>query len=57
MLAFARLFTGLIKKDDIVPIRSTLIQYVRNYQNSKDVRHGLSMITTMRELEEVIKTW
>ncbi len=57
MRQFAALYTGLIKNDSIIPIRSTLIQYVRNYKNSKDVRHKLSAIKNSYELESVLDTW
>lgn len=57
MLEFALLFVNLSKKDHIVPVRSALIQYVKNYKNSREIRHQLSSILTLTELETILKTW
>lgn len=57
ILEYARLFIDLTKEDYIVPIRSTLIQYVKNFKNSKEIRHRLSLIHNLRELEGILEDW
>lgn len=57
MVEYAGLLISLSGKDFIVPIRSALIQYVKNFQNSKEIRSRLSTITTLAELVSVIRDW
>ncbi len=57
MLEFAGLYTGIDGKRGIVPIRSELIQYVRDYKNSREIRHRISLIHTIDELKEILKDW
>ena len=57
MLEFSELFIKIEKRDSIKPIRTILIQYVRNYQNSREIRHRISLIDTIDELKEILKSW
>lgn len=57
MLEFARLFISLEKRDSIVPVRAALIQYVKNYKNSREIRHQISSIQTLGELSAIINNW
>ncbi len=57
MLKFAGIFNQIQKKDNITAIRAALIQYVKNYKNSKEIRHRISQISSYKELNEVLKDW
>jgi len=57
MMNFAALYTSIAKTGNIIPIRSTLLQYVRNYKNSKDIRQAISSIKSINEMEEALKSW
>jgi len=57
MLEFANLYMKVENRTDLIPIRSTLIQYVKNFKNSSRIREKLSKIKTLLELENVIKDW
>ena len=57
MLDFSRFYCESEKRNSMIPIRGGLIQYVRNYQNSREVRNKLSVIKTLEELEHVLQAW
>ena len=57
MKDFAEMFSLLERDDSIIPIRSALIQYVRLYKNSREIRNRLSKTHTIGELEAVLNDW
>ncbi len=57
MIDFARLHIEINKTDNLVPVRSALIQYVKNYENSREIRYLISKITTLTELTEILDKW
>lgn len=57
MTEYAALYSLVEKDESIIPIRSALIQYVRLYKNSREIRNRLSKTQTIEELEQVLKDW
>ncbi len=57
MLQYAGLFIQIENRDSIIPIRNILIQYIRNFKNSKEIRHRISLIHRIDELREILKDW
>lgn len=57
MTEFAALYSLLEKDESIIPIRSALIQYVRLYKNSREIRNRLSKTHTMEDLKTVLNDW
>jgi tRNA-dihydrouridine synthase len=57
MLDFARLFIETGRNDNIVPIRSALIQYVKNHKNSREIRYMISKASTLDELAIILNNW
>lgn len=57
MLEYAELFSLVEQEESIIPIRSALIQYIRLYHNSREIRHRLSKAYTIEELKTILTDW
>jgi tRNA-dihydrouridine synthase B len=57
MMDYAELFSLVEQDESIVPIRSALIQYIRLYRNSREIRNRLSKTETIGDLKTVLADW
>ena len=57
MREFADMYCKVSSKDSIIPIRSALIQYVHNFDGSKEIRRAISLCVSRKELENILNEW
>lgn len=57
MIDFAEMYQKVSGRDEILKIRSPLIQYVKGFRDCKKTRRAVSMIKTIEELKSALKEW